>query len=467
VTVVELYGDAMPSTGEMMSWISEVVDFGVRRPGSSAGHRVEEWCLARFRELGLSDVRREPFDVPVWEPGESRVVVWPEARPQDRVVLAGFALPHTQPSDGHEAALARLDPTGSGNESVAGAIAVDVIELGQVPSDYMRGIATGRFDPSGHLDEYVHLLPFSFRLGREVDTAIEAGATGYIGVLTGLPWDSREYYLPYDAVERPVPAVWVDRRDGAQLMAMLAEGPVVGRIEVEARRRAGWSSNVIGTLPGASDEWVIIGSHHDAPWASAVEDGSGIALVLAQARFWAEVPAEQRPHSIMFLLNGGHMAGAAGMEAFGQRYREMLDQVVLSIHLEHTAVACSVEQGRLVPTDEPEVRWWFTSREPRLEAAVRSALAVEELERSWILPPEAFGEFPPTDGGELHLHGVPLVDFLVAPAYLVDSSDTIDKVHQPSLGSVSRAAVRIVDSLTGRTAAELRSGARTRQGGSG
>lgn len=443
--LVEVYGSALPSTADMMAWITHIVGSGVRRPGSEAGHRVEEWCEARFRDLGLQDVRREHFEVPVWEPGEASLTVWPEGRPGQAVRFAGFPLPHTLPTDGLEAELVLLHAQRPDEQTVKGAIAVDVIELGRLPSWFMSQVATGRVDPSGELDGYEHLLPFSLRLGRDADVAIEAGASAYVGVLTGLPWDTRDYYLPYDAIERPLPGVWLDRNDGARLTAMMGDGPLRGRIEVDARRRPGQSSNVIGVLPGASDEWVIIGSHHDAPWASAVEDGSGVALVLAQAQFWAQVSEVDRPYNLLFLLNGAHMAGAEGMKSFAERHRALLDKVAVSVHLEHAAAACRAEDGQLVATDEPEVRWWFTTQDAGLEQAVFGALTAEGLGRSWVLPPEAFGEFPPTDGGGLHLHGVPVVDFLAAPVYLVDAADTLDKIHQPSLEPLTRATIRILD----------------------
>ena len=154
-----------------------------------------------------------------------------------------------------------------------------------------------------------------------------------------MPWPTRQYYVPYDGEHRALPAVWIDRTDATRLHALLDQGPVRGRIEVDARRGAGHTHNVIGTLPGppGDDEWVVIGSHHDAPWASAVEDGTGIALVLAQARAWAAVPPEDRPHNLLFLLNGGHMTGGAGIWAFLERERELLDRTVLAVHLEHAA----------------------------------------------------------------------------------------------------------------------------------
>ena len=73
-----------------------------------------------------------------------------------------------------------------------------------------------------------------------------------------------------------------------------------------------------------------------------------------------------------------------------------------------------------------------------------------------VLPPDALGAHPPTDGGILHLHGVPVVDFLSAPVYLFDSADTPAIVHAPSLEPISRAVVRIIGSLVGRSAADVR-----------
>jgi hypothetical protein len=80
------------------------------------------------------------------------------------------------------------------------------------------------------------------------------------------------------------------------------------------------------------------------------------------------------------------------------------------------------------------------------------------LRRSLVLPPTAFGPRPTTDGGDFHLAGVAIVNYLTAPFYLFDSQDTLDKIHRPSLVPVTRAAVRIVESTAGTTAAEMRSG---------
>jgi hypothetical protein len=150
------------------------------------------------------------------------------------------------------------------------------------------------------------------------------------------------------------------------------------------------------------------------------------------------------------------MAGGAGQAAFVRDHRSELDRVVLELHLEHAAAEFAESGGRLVPTGRPENRWWFTSRLPRLETAVRTAIEAEDLKRSLILPPTAFGEKPTTDGADFYPAGVPLVNFLAAPFYLFDAMDTLDKVHRPSLVGVTRAAIRIVESTAGASAAKMR-----------
>ena len=42
--------------------------------------------------------------------------------------------------------------------------------------------------------------------------SIDAGATAFVGSLQGYPGDSFEYYVPYDAIDREIPGVWVATR---------------------------------------------------------------------------------------------------------------------------------------------------------------------------------------------------------------------------------------------------------------
>lgn len=451
----------IPSTEEIYRWIETVFAQGVRRPGYPADRWAERWIRERFEAFGLEDVRGEPVRLPRWQDHESRLEVWPAAAPAEAIELPGFALPHCTPAEGLEADLAAF---GSPAPAVAGAFHVEELDLIRMPQAIMRARASRVVDPAGEFETLTQVLPFSFRFQAVMEPAIEAEAAGFIGVLSGMPWETADYYVPYDGLERPIPGVWLSAATGKRLLELMAAGPVRGRMTVRATRETVTCENIVGALPGVSNEWIVVGSHHDGPWASAVEDGSGIALVLAQARYWSRLPRSRRPHNLLFVVNAGHMVGGAGCRAFIEAHADLLDSIVAEIHLEHAARECRCENGRLIPTDDPEVRWWFTSLNRELEDIVEAALAAEKLHRSLILSPEVFGPHPTTDGGYFHVEGVPVIQYLTAPMYLFDSQDTLDKIHQPSLVPVTRAAIRMIEGLGAHTAAGLRANVRSAAG---
>jgi hypothetical protein len=263
--------------------------------------------------------------------------------------------------------------------------------------------------------------------------------------------------VPYDGRFRSIPGVYVSAANGNRLLALLEQGPTQAIIEVVAERNVTATRNVVGELPGADDEWVIIGTHHDAPWASAVEDGTGIAMLLAQAAAWAGVPQSERPHRLVFVATAAHMSHGAGTRAFIEQHRAMLERTVLEVHLEHAALDSPPEgEGLEVASTRVTPRWWFTTEIPTLEQIVWDAIVEHDLDRSLVLTPDALAPFPTTDGGFFHLEGVPLVNYLTAPWYLFDPADTLDKVDSASLSKVSRATFDIVRATADISAKQLR-----------
>jgi Peptidase family M28 len=443
--------DLIPPEDRIYAWIEDVFARGIRRPGYPADRWAEQWLQDQFRGFGLGNVRAEPVPLPYWEPRRASLSVTTAGASFE---LRCFQLPHTAAADGLEADLVAFDPAAP--ERVAGAVALHDVPLLRIPHTLLAGLATWHHDPDASFVDAQHVLPFGREFQEAMAPAADADAIGFIGTLSGYPGDSCDYYVPYDGKLRPTPGVWVNGTDGRRLREALAAGPVRVSLTAEATRETITSYNIVGELPGANDETVIIGSHHDGPWSSAVEDASGIALVLAQAEYWSRVPQDQRPHRLVFLLNAGHMTGGAGAEAFVAAHRAEMERVVLEVHLEHAANECVEEDGELRPTGQPEARWWFTSRIARLEASVRGAIEAEDMRRSLIMPPEVFGPRPTTDGSEFYIAGVPIVNFLAAPSYLFDAADTMDKIHRPTLVPLTRAAVRIIESTRGVTAAAMR-----------
>lgn len=439
----------LPDTATMCRWIEQIVSWGVRRPGTEADERTAAWIADEFRHLGLSDVRSEPVAVTTWEPGRARLEV--SGPGFDGESFEGFAIPYCRPGALAEGQLAAFD-----SPSLDGSIAWMRYDLIELAGSAMPALAMEVVDPDGAFPELSQTMPFGIHTINILGPAAERGALGLVGLLGRGFWDTDEYYVPYDAIARPIPGIWLRPSEARRFAELVEGGEARARLVAEGAVGEASCFNVVGVLAGASDDWVIIGTHHDAPWASAVEDASGVAMLLAQATAWAQVPESERPHNLLFLATAAHMGGGAGTREFIEAHRDMLGSVVAEVHLEHVARASRVEGGRLVALDEPEVRWWFTTPHDDLKALVLESLGSEEIGRSLLMHPEVFGTHPTTDGGFFHLEGVPLVNLLAAPRYLFDPADTVEMVHTDGLLPLSRAVVRIVSRLAGRTPASFR-----------
>ncbi len=432
-----------PSAEEMMASITKVCSFGVRRPGYSAEARTVEFIASTLSGLGMDQVRVEEFPIVMWTPGKATVRV-----PSTGLVIDGFPLPLSAPTGSVSGRNGPLQGplTDFDDPEPSGKIAFRQVDLPEVEESEIAPIAKRVIDPDGYFDKASKVLPFTLESHTVLDLAAERGALGVIGLLRENYWESCDYYLPYDAKFRPTPGLWLSPAGGQALMEELHrfEGVLDIEMQTESDCTETTANTVYAVLEGTGDGWVIVGTHHDAPWASAVEDGSGIAMVLEAAKVWSKVPRKDREHNLLFLFHGAHMYGGEGTKAFMREHESLLSNTVLAIHLEHAARQCSIQDGRLTAKDEPETRWWFVSDSSQLEDLTAQSIAAESLGRSMIFAPDVFMEHPPTDGGMFHLQGVPLVNFLSAPPYLFDSADTISMVHEPSLVPLVNVASRLI-----------------------
>ncbi len=449
--------ETVPSMDQMMAWTAEIFNQGIRRPGYPADVWAENWVKEHFEAFGLEDVNLDPMPVKKWEAQDANLEIWLVDKPNDVVNIPCFPIPYTSPTEGIEAELRVI----SDDTSISGKIAVDNLELLKLPIKLLKYLAgvDRYYDPSNEFESLEMTIPFDIRLQSVFDPVLENKVLGYVGILSGFPWETDKYYVPYDAIKREIPGVWVSQNNGKSITELMEKGTVRGRISYSGKISEITSHNVTGTLPGMSEEWIVIRTHHDGPWNSAVEDASGMALVLGQAKYWSQVPKEQRPFNLMFLMNCAHMAGGIGTRAFVEGNKDFRKKIVTAIHLEHVARDVRSKNGKLIPLDAPTVRWWFVSRILALEEITEDAIIKEDLQRSMFLPPDGLipgMEGPPTDGAFYPPAGVPFVSFLTAPPYLFDPADTIDKIHQESFEPLTRAVIRIINALKGQTAEGLR-----------
>jgi len=451
---------ALPTEDVMMDWVGQMCSRGVRLPGYPAGIWTEDFIESTFRDLGLEGVYRQPVQSVMWTPLRWSV----EAVTPDGAVEAidAWPIPYGKPTAGVE----EYDLVDHATTPTAGLRGKAVLcdhTMRSAPADVMVHLGPLAredpperiYDPDGELGEVQH---FPTGDGPSFEAVDAAGGGAFIGTLVDYLNDSCRYFLPYWENDYSMPAVWVRESGGRRLRALLAEfGTVRIQISVESAEEEVTTYNIVGELPGADDELVMVGSHHDGPWASAVEDAAGVALTLAQATYWAAQPQAQRPHRLVFSLNAGHMYDGAGLWAFVDARRSDLPRTVLEVHLEHAGREVRVEGDELVLTGRCVPRWIFSSRIPQLEQAIYDALVRNDLRRSMILDPEALSDAPPTDGSAFYREGVPIVHLAPPAWYLFDEQDTPDKVDRENLVALSKAFVEIIRSTTGVSAAQMRS----------
>jgi hypothetical protein len=438
---------------EIMAWITSIYKQGIRRPGYDADYWVETWIKEKLEAFDFNQITLQPLKIKRWRFENPKLQVWKGDNPEDVLEIPCFPIPYTASAKDVNGQI-----TKNQKEDLSEKIILNRFNLIKLPTSSLKSLSNRYYDPRDELDSLDQLMPTGF-FNNLMQDAIHGGASAFIGYISNYPWETQDYYAPYDALEKKIPGVWISPKNGRKLNKMLKNYPIHAKINYQAQIERVQTNNIFGILEGTSEEWVIISTHHDAPWASATEEASGIALVLAQAKYWSQVPKKDRPFNLLFLWNCAHMAGGKGGRFFVKKNKKLLEKVVVSIVLEHVARDCKKEDGKLIPLNDPVVRWWFTTKNPGLQDITLKAIKKEDLYRSIIMPTEGFppgSKYPPTDAAQFHLAGVPIISLLSAPPYLFDPADTLDKVHTSSLEPITRAVIYIIQQLKGKRASETR-----------
>jgi imidazolonepropionase-like amidohydrolase len=349
-------------------------------------------------------------------------------------------------------------------DQVTNAIVVVDYTLGEIRPETHLHEAVFVHDPSGTLLESRHVIgmPHASRSGAKISRILEKRPAAVVIVLRNY-FDSCQFYGAHQTPRRgldisddPAPCIWVGPNVGEQLDRILDAGNATAELNLSCRSERVVTHNIMGFLPGNTDEFVQIASHHDGAFVGATEDAAGVALVLAQARYWSQIPREQRPHTLAFLLTTAHLKGAVGEATMIKAYHSQISKTILDIHLETPAIEYDIQNHELVNLERPEPRYFYVSRNRELQKSVIHAIQCEDLRRSMVFHADTFAQ-PRCAAGRFFLAGVPVVGFISGPpVYYFDAQDTIDKVDRAALVPITRATVRMINATFGQTAATMR-----------
>lgn len=437
---------------EMFSWIARQAQMGARRPGSPAGLENENFLAAKLKEFGLQSVRKEPIPITYWEAQEATLEVGADTLGP----IESFPIPYAEftPPPGTEAPLVcadrkRLFQTGD----FKGAVVVAEIGFPSLEVSLLSKISPGRYDPDDSINDVKHPATF-VRLGWHLyQLAARRGAAGFIGIVKDQPGGGCRMYAPYGSKEknifhRPIPGFWVGKNDGEELLRLARSGRGRARMKLTGVRAPGVTHNVVGEIPGKSDEAVVLSCHHDSPFESPVEDASGVAVVLALARHFAQTKDLNR--RLIVLFTAGHFYGSTGTRTFINEHRsDVVPRTAVEISIEHIALEAEEDHhGNLVPTGRPEATGIFVPFSRKTVEVVYSSIRAHDVSRVFLLPAEGpLGDYPTTDGGDWYQAGVPVINYICNPVYLLTADDALEWVDQDRLPRVAAAFSEIIRKL--------------------
>ncbi len=463
--------DHLFSESEMVGWVNAQTKFnhGNRQPGSPGQKQNEQFLKGKLEEFGLKNVRLEKVIDPLllpeqqksndvahrapdhkyplvyWEPdlGKSALEAFDQ---ESTLVIPSFPVAHSAPTtaDGVEgeltAATTRIvDYYNWRNKPVPqwkGKIVVADIEFPEINTYLFRQLAKtfGYFDPDNTLPLMNHPATWVRNGWEAYQLAVKSGAVGYVGILQNQPGGDYRMYAPYgfkekDIRDKQLPAVWVSKNSRKDFEYLLKK-KLRARITAVAKNTPVEAFNVVGEIPGETHEIIVVHSHIDAPFKSPVEDGSGVAEVLALAKHFASGPRLKR--TILIVLSSGHFYASVGTRSFihshpnlveyrGPWYRRQYPRIVSEISIEHVArEAEEGPNGKLVPTDRPEVGAIFASYNTHLVKAIMGGVKKYNVDRTVLLGASGpLGDFPPSDGGDWYLAGIPTINYITNPVYLL------------------------------------------------
>jgi hypothetical protein len=391
--------------------------------GTSSDRETEEWLAAKFRGLGLSDVRIQHLDLP------------PQWMPQSWSV--------SMTGGGQTIALDSAQPDYYANGLPPGGLELDAVYAGLgTEADFAGKDVRGKA-------VFVYTMLGAPETGA-VKRAEEKGAAVILEV-SMLPGNMR--YQAYPSGTK-APAFTLGNDDGAAARRMIEAGPAKVKVSLDIQKVPNLQTALVwGTLPGATDETIYIVAHKDGWFEAASDNGGGVASMLGLAEHYAKIPKARRKRTLIFIGLDGHHNGPDG--GVGRRWMvankaALFAKTALLINVEHPATIVTQSRPRYYPGDE--IAWANTAMPLEWYAGGKSRPELRKI--TW----DAFKEFgvaaefdpsptPPAGDAGAFFRFLPAVSASEYHSYFHTDWETPEMVPWTGLEASTRAFAKIIDEV--------------------
>jgi len=402
-----------------------------RIAGTKYEAMVHDWAEAKFKKYGLQDVHRQPFTLPKqWFPTD-----WN----------------YTFTSGGRSYTFKSVNPSLNSPGTPAAGLDLDVVWVGTgTAADFAGRDVKGKA-------VLIHSIPAPGSMGhsaayeRAMARAFEKGAAA-IGVVYGISDNFAIWQGLGGAGEggpgpqRPItaPGFFMGFQDGKVIRDLIGAGqPVRLKMRVVVEEREGLtSSNIWGTLPGTSDENIIVIAHQDGYYEASLDNASGQSVMMTLLDYFSQIPKDERRRSITFVATAGHHVGSPGTKWMHDNRATVLARTVLMINCEHVSVSdTKYWNGTLRKANVVAPRRWWIHGSERLFDAVLKSYATFGVGLIADMDPNASGDMG------IVAKDVPSIQIIRSPVTKHTDDDRPEWVPAAGLEAVARSYARIIDEV--------------------
>jgi hypothetical protein len=400
--------------------------------GTSSDAESADWLARRFKEIGLSDVRIQPFDLaPQWMPQTWEVAVT---------------------SGGKTIGLDSAQPNYAALPTAAGGIDLDAVYVGMgSDADYAGKDVKGK--------AVFYYTQVGLQLGTDwtaLQKRADAHGAAAIFEVDMLPGNMRYQGYPSNT---KAPAFIVGSGDGFAVRDMFAEAapgqPPRVRVLLEVKMVPNLKTSLVwGTLPGTSDETIYVIAHRDGWFDASGDNAAGVASMIGLAEYYAKVPQAQRRRTMVFVgVDGHHNSGegsAVGLKWMADNRDKLFAKTALMINAEHPSTLQTYVRPRY--EEQRDIAWsnaytaqqWYAGGRSRPELQAIAVKAFREFGVPLLREPNV--RPPLGDLGRFFrfLPGVATSDF---HHYFHTDQETPATVPWTGLEASTRAYARIIDEV--------------------
>jgi hypothetical protein len=424
-----------------------------RLAGTKSGDEAQQWLAAKFRQAGL-EVRTDEFELR------------PQAFPRSwDVAVSGAGKTLNLTSASPIIAFPTYMPSAEGDMNL------DTVWVGLgMASDFAGKDVRGKA-------VFVYSVPTPSSLIQSASwmgalaRAQEKGAAALFVVLAipgNMSFVSHVQGLSNNGGKLPVFTVGLD--DGEAVDSLNAAASAGSALKTRVRWKVETvpglkAANIIGVLPGRTDESIVMVSHMDGYFDGANDNAAGVASMLGVAEHFAKRPRQERRRTMYFVGIADHHTGDVGGRRLHDTWQDVFAKTAVILNAEHVALAEPVwdrpwgsnVRPSLIKTNQLGPSWWGVYGSDRLANVIRENFALFGVPTQ-VDPGGSAGELRAVqwDAPSFYLHN--------KGVYYHSSADTIDVVPAQGLRTATQAFAKIFDDINKLDLKELRSPVSTSSG---